>query len=993
MKKSILLLALMLGALFGFAQQTRTISGVVTAEENNEPLAGVTVTLKGTITATSTDASGKFQIDVPSTGNPELVISHTGFEELTVAVGNGASLSLKMKKSLRQLDEVVVIGYGQVKKRDLTGAVVSVKSDEIKKIPASNVMESLQGKIPGADITRTNGSAASGTSITIRGNRSLIANNSPLVIVDGIQYNSIQDINPNDIQSLEVLKDASSTAIYGSRGANGVIIVTTKKGSTGKAKINFNAYYGVNSLEEYPRYMTSSQYANWRREANRRITIAGINPGGIWSSSADDNLLFSPVEFTNINNGVNTDYTDLIIVDGKQQEYQVGVSAGSDKTKAYFSLDYYNEKGIFKNDALDRYTGRLNLEQSLGKIAKAGMQLQITYYDIDVRTSPVDEASKIAPFSLPYDSLGNVVLSPNNDAARWNPLIDEQPGIAINNTLLTRTLGAVFVELNPWKGLTFRTNLGMVFADSRQGGFFDQNSLLQRGARSLAIYNSAKGRTTNWENILTYNKKFGDHDLTLTGVTTFLQLNSENVSAQGARQILPSQLFYALQNATEGITIASGYAKENLISYAGRVNYSFKGKYLASLTIRTDGSSKLGEGNKWDVFPAAAFGWRIIDEDFMQGSNFLSDLKLRVSFGTTGSDAITAYRTQSSLIRIPNAFAENSALGLSFSDTVGNPNLKWEKTKTWNIGLDFGLFNSRLTGSIDFYKSQTFDLLTMKQLPGSSGVGTTFDNVGRTSNTGVDIMLNAAVIRKQDMSLNLGLTFYTNKERITELVNGVNDIVNSWFVGYPVNVIYDYEKVGIWQLADSNEAKLYNQKPGDIRVADLNGDKAITAASDRKVIGQLTPKWNAGLNIDFRYKGFDLNVFFFAKQGQTINYAYRTRVHLPGRENGAVWNYWTLENPSNEYPRPRTTSSFTALPYSSTLGYIDGSFIKLRALTIGYTVPRSAISRLGISNVRFYVSGKNLLTFSDVKDYDVERGGSLVNPLTRLVLAGVNVDF
>ena len=332
-------------------------------------------------------------------------------------------------------------------------------------------MESLQGKIPGADITRTNGSAASGTSITIRGNRSLIANNSPLVIVDGIQYGSIQDINPNDIQSLEVLKDASSTAIYGSRGANGVIIVTTKKGSTGKPKINFNAYYGVNSLEEYPRYMTSSQYANWRREANRRITIAGINPGGNWNSPADDNLLFSPVELTNINNGVNTDYTDLIIVDGKQQEYQVGVSAGSDKTKAYFSLDYYNEQGMFKNDALDRYTGRLNLEQSLGRIAKAGMQLQLTYYDIDVRTNPVDEASKISPFSLPYDSLGNVVLSPNNDAARWNPLIDEQPGIAINNTLLTRTLGAVFVELNPWKGFTFRSNLGMVFTDSRQGGF------------------------------------------------------------------------------------------------------------------------------------------------------------------------------------------------------------------------------------------------------------------------------------------------------------------------------------------------------------------------------------------------------------------------------------------------------------------------------------------------------------------------------------------
>jgi len=430
-----------------------------------------------------------------------------------------------------------------------------------------------------------------------------------------------------------------------------------------------------------------------------------------------------------------------------------------------------------------------------------------------------------------------------------------------------------------------------------------------------------------------------------------------------------------------------------LVSYAGRVNYSFKGKYLATFSIRTDGSSKLGEGNKWDVFPAGAIAWRIIEEGFMQNSKLFSDLKLRVSYGVTGSDAITAYRTQSSLIRIPNAFAENSALGLSFSDTVGNPNLKWEKTKAFNIGLDFGLFNNRITGSVDWYKTNTFDLLTLKQLPGSSGVSATFDNVGQTSNTGVDIAINAALIRKADMSFNVGLTFYTNKERITALNNGVNDIVNSWFIGYPVNVIYDYEKVGIWQLADSNEAKTFNQKPGDIRVADLNGDKAITAAADRKVIGQLTPKWNAGLNLDFRYKGFDVNAFFFAKQGQTINYAYLTRVHLPGRENGAIENYWTLENPSNDFPRPRTTSSFTALPYSSTLGYVDGSFIKLRALTVGYTLPRTAISKLGISNVRFYVSGKNLVSWSDVKDYDVERGGSLINPLTRLVLAGVNVDF
>ncbi|WEK33934.1 MAG: TonB-dependent receptor [Candidatus Pseudobacter hemicellulosilyticus] len=965
------------------------ITGRIT-DENGDALSGVSINIKGSSRGTTSDDKGAYSISAEPTD--VLIFTSVGFEPQETTVGARTAINITLISVAKNLENIVVIGYGQVRKRDLTGSVLSVKNEEIRKTPASNALESLQGKLAGADIVRNNGSAASGVSITIRGNRSLRADNGPLIIVDGVQYNSIQDISSNDIQSIEVLKDASSTAIYGSRGANGVVIVTTKRGATGKPKISAHSYYGISEVAGYPRFMNSTEYVDWRREANRRIPLAGINPNGNWIDAANDNLLFNSIEQTNINNGVNTDYPDLFLQQGNQQEHHVGVAAGNDQTKGYLSMGYYNEKGIFELDELKRYTARMGLDQQLGKIAKAGMQVQFTYYDVDTRTSPMDEASKISPFSLPRDSAGKVVLSPNNEAARWNPLIDEEPGIALNNTITQRTFAVAYVELNPFKGFSWRSNLGMVFTNLTNGAFYDRNSLLQRGTNALGSYLAGKGRNTNWENIISYNKQVNDHNFTLTGVTTFLQNNYEEAAAQGNKQVLPSQLYYGLANALDGIAIRSGYSKENLVSFAGRINYSMLGKYLASFSIRTDGSSKLGPGNKWSVFPAAALAWRISDEDFLRSSRAISDLKLRVSYGVTGSDAIPPYRTQSVLTRIPNAFGESPLPGFTFSDTIGNADLKWERTKAFNVGIDLGLFNNRVVAQIDVYRTQTTNLLIDRLLPPTSGVSRTFQNIGATRNTGIDIGINVAVIKKTDLSFNAGLNFYANKEEITDLLNGVDDVANKWFIGSPVRVSYDYRKIGIWQLADSTAAKAVKQLPGDIRVADLNGDKAITT-EDREVVGQLVPKWNASLSLDFKYKQLDLNVFLFARYGQTIEYAYLNRVHLPGRENGAVVNYWTLENPSNDFPRPRTTSSFVSLPYSTTLQYVDGSFLKIRTITLGYTLPKTFTSRFGVNNLRVYATGRNLVTFSKVDDYDVERGGPLINPMTKLIVWGLSVDL
>jgi TonB-linked SusC/RagA family outer membrane protein len=970
----------------------KPVSGRIT-DENGVPLVGVSVNIKGTSKGTTTDTKGEFTINAEE--NETLVFSYVGYEQQEFKVGGGNNVSLSLVSIKKDLETVVVVGYGSVKKRDLTGSVISIKADEIKKVPAANLLESLQGKLPGADIMRNNGSASSGVSVVIRGNRSITASNGPLFIVDGIQYSSIQDINPNDIQSMEVLKDASATAIYGSRGANGVILVTTKKGTTGKPRISANSYYGVSSNTGFPDFMNSIEYRNLRREANRRITLAGINPTGTWLSDSNDGLLFNGAELTNINNGVYTDYLDRLFTNGNQQEHQVGVTAGSDKTKVYLSLGYYNEEGIFNLDNLDRYTARLNIDQTLGKIAKTGMQFQFTYYDANTRFNPIDEASKVSPFSEPFDANGNIILSPMNEAARWNPLIDDQPNIkTVNNSVTSRSLGVAYFELTPFKGFTARSHLGLVIDNSRVGTFNESNSLARRGQGSFANYTDNTGRNLTWENIFTYNKTWSEHSIALTGVTSFLQNNSEFVSAEGRNQILSSQLFYGLGNAVDGIVIASGYIKSNLVSYTGRLNYSFRGKYLFSGTIRTDGSSKLGPGNKWDYFPSAAVAWRISDETFLASSKTFNELKLRVSYGTTGSDAIDAYQTQSGLIRIPNSFGDNAALGFTFSDRLGNPDLKWEKTKVFNTGLDFGLIDNRITGSIDYYNTKTTDLLLDRLLPPTSGVSRVTQNIGSTSNTGIDVSVNVAVIRKKDMTFNAGVTFYTNKERITALVNGSNDLANGWFIGYPVRVLFDYRKIGIWQLADSAAALLNNQRPGDIRVSDENGDKVITSA-DRTVVGQLAPKWNGGLNLDFRFKGFDFNAYVFARMGQSIDYNYYTRVHLAGRENGARVNYWTLENPSNDFPRPRSSvAGVTNLAYGSTLGYIDGSFIKLRNISLGYTLPQSLVSKLKLSNVRVYITGKNLWTIhSHVKDYDVERGGGLTTPFTKLVVGGINVDL
>lgn len=976
--------------------QTRTITGQVLGSEKAEALLGVTVLAKGTTNGNSTDTEGRFTLQIPDKQEVTLVISYLGYKSQELVVKpDQARLEVRLSPELAALDDVVVIGYGTVRKRDLTGAVVSVKGEEVTKLPVTTITEALQGKIPGADISRANGYAGQGASIRIRGNRSIAnpgSSNNVLYIVDGVQNVNAADIDPNDVQSIEVLKDASSTAIYGSRGANGVIIITTKRGITGKPKINFNAYSGITKVAGYGEFMSGPQYVDFRREAFRAA--------GTWNSPANDAVAFNPAQLAAIQNEEYVNWPNQVLHNGMQQNYQVGLSGGSENTKVYFSLGYYDEKGLLKLDRFKRYTTRANIDQTVNKWLKVGVQSQLAYINNDIRRDPLNLASQAVPLGRAYDDEGRLIYRLLG-STQINPLADEQPGAYERNTKTNRLSAAAYVELTPLDGLSLRSTFAANYATAEAGSFYGLNTIDGAGNRSQASITNTQSRNLNWENVLTYRKDIGDHSLTLTGVASHLAFVNTNSFAGGQNQVLPSQSFYNLGAANQNPFFGSGYSRNNLISFAGRVNYSWKGRYLFTFTSRADGSSKLAPGNKWAYFPSGALGWRIIEESFMQNVKFLTELKLRGSYGISGNDGINPYATQNALTNTQFSFNDaNATPTYTISPTIGNLDLGWEKTATADIGVDFGLFDNRLTGAVDYYDARTSELIFPYTLPAFTGVTTVNRNIGRTRNRGLEVSLTSQNLRGKSLTWSTTVTFARNKETIVELPNGnviADDYRNSLIVGQPSQVYYDYKKIGIWQLGEESEAAQYGAgvfQPGDIKVADISGpdgvpDGRITAA-DRTIIGSRVPKWTGGLSNDVRYKAFDLNMLLVARVGQWISSDYYAKYTRSGNNNGAVVDYWTPENPTNEYPRPHATRT---LSYITTLTEREASWAKVRNVTLGYTIPKSIVSKARIDNVRVYVSGRNLYTFSNLRDFDPEGEGVIDRPLNRAYVIGLNVGF
>ncbi|KAA2241335.1 TonB-dependent receptor [Chitinophaga agrisoli] len=974
----------------GLMAQQKTVTGKITDQISKQPLPGATVNVKGTSQGVAADVNGVFSIQAGPSAI--LVVSYMGYGTQEITVGNQSSINIALSNSISNVNEIVVVGYGQVKKRDLTGSVVSIKGDEAVKVPAGNAIEALQGKIPGADIYRDNGYAGGGSNFRIRGTRSIAnpgASNNVLYIVDGVQGFTMSDIDPNDIQSVDVLKDASSTAIYGSRGANGVVIITTKRGATGKPKLTFSSYAGVSDVSKYGRMKTGPEYIAFKREAYRAV--------GTWASPADDDKIFNPQELNAIQNQQYINWPDLLLHHGAQQNYQVGVSGGTERTKIYFSAGYYHEKGILKMDGYKRYSTRFNIDQTINNWLKVGISSQFAYIDNDTRRDPFNQATKALPLGLPFDSAGNIVVYPVG-GTQMSPLSDEQPGQWDANTKTQRFSGAAYVELTPLKDLNIRSTFTTTQSGTTAGQFYGKSTIIGNNATSQAMINNSSFSFISWETQANYHKEVKDHSLDVTGVVSYNQTVNTSNYALGKNQTFPSQSWYNLAGATQSPQYGSGYNKFALLSFTGRINYSYLGRYLLTLTGRSDGSSKLAPGHKWAFFPSVAAGWRISDESFMKQQGIFSDLKLRASWGISGNDVIAPYATQNSLSVIPFTYDEaNQVAAYGINAQIANPNLSWELTATTDIGLDFSILKDRINGSVDYYDARTYDLIFPYTLPSSTGVGTINRNVGKTRNKGVEVSLTTNNIVTSAFRWSTNISWARNKEEITELPNGnviSSDYRQSLILGQSPTIYYDYKKLGIWQLGEEAEAEKYQAKPGDIKIADISGpdgkpDGKITAA-DRTIIGTRVPKWTGGISNSFSYKNFDLDIQIIARIGQWMSSDYYAKYYRNGSQNGSAMDYWTPENPTNAYPRPSATGSSS---YITTLTEYQNSYAKLRNVTLGYTLPKTFTNRAKIERVRIYVSGKNLAFIAKNKDFDPESEGIIDQPLSKLYVAGLNVTF
>lgn len=984
-----------------FAQ--KVVSGQVTDAGTDEPLPGVNILIKDAAgQGTVTDLDGQYTITVPD-NQAVLLFSFIGYQSEEVPVGTKNTINVSLVQDIASLDEVVVIGYGTVKRRDLTGSVASIKAEEIMQTPTHNAIEAVMGRVPGIDIVRSSGEAGAGTNVLIRGQRSIFGSSSPLYIIDGFQGGSIADLNPNDIASIDVLKDASATAIYGSQGANGVIIVTTKRGKVGKPKVSYNGYYGINGLTPFPERLMGEEYVNVRREAWRTA--------GRWEDESDDQKLFAEDEWNAYQAGEWVDWVDELMRNGSQQSHTVTVNGGSENTKVFASGGYFKEEGMYRLNDYTRYNARFNLDQNFSSWAKAGFLSQIAYHDLNRRRDPLGDAISAVPLGQPYNEFGEININPvAGNPSVVSPLADELPNAAVDNENNISVNINAFVEITPLKGLSIRSNFGSRLNGGRRGQYYSANSYTRRNQRnSMAAVSSFFNRFYHWDNIINYSREIGDHSFTLTGITNFTEGINDNAYASGMNQLLPSNLYYNL-GATdpESRAISSGYVGSKTMSYAARINYSFKGKYLLTLTNRIDGASRLAPGNQWDAFPSIAAAWNIDQESFMQNINNVSQLKIRASYGIAGNSGINEYGTQSLIYPRTNlGFGDVPAPYYQFAGRVGNPNLGWEKSATTNVGLDLGFFQNRINATIDAYNTETTDILFVRNLPQSTGVAEVWQNVASTRNRGIELSLNTVNVDTRDFRWNSTLTFTRNREEITGLID-TSDIIqqenNSLLIGHPINSFYTYKKLGIWQLEEGDEAAelLFGSEtgppfaPGDIKLEDVNGDGIINPDNDRQYVGSSVPKWVAGLRNHFRYKAFDLDIFLFARWGQTINAEFLGRYNPEGTGGSlALFDYWTPENPSNDFPRPRRGPIHNIFGYQS-LTYVDGSYFKIRNIQLGYNMPNRWSEKIGIHNIRFYATGGNLLVLTKsplLKNYDPEGGGSESYPINRQVVFGVNIDF
>ena len=1004
--------------------QQMTVNGMVT-DSSGAPLSGVSVFLKDTKTGVLTDESGHYSLPL-KVSKGVLVFSFVGYESKEVPFDHQTELNVSLDAQSNTLNEIVVVGYGTQKRQDVTGAIAGISQKEIESRPVADALQAMQGKVAGVDITSTE---RPGTvdGITIRGVRSLTASNSPLFVVDGIPLTTggIEYLNPTDIASIDVLKDASATAIYGSRGANGVVIVTTKQGKIGRTALDLNMSTTVENLQDKMTMMNAAQYIDFKRWSYY-YKSPDVYPRGDQPTIDNDKAIFlassDPSAWENIEKGwasgtwdgskvATTDWLGMVTQTGITKNLNLSVSGGTDKIKAYSSFGYLDNQGTQRGQGYKRYSANVNVDIKATKWFSMGGNLQASYSvqeygqsstgsnPLSSQGSIYEQARTELPYTVPYDADGNRIEYPGGDVAiktvagEWNLSQDQR--------VTLRAFGSFYAQIDfgemlpVLKDLKYRVNFGPDISSYRDGVYIDSASVRSSGVNYASLSKTQKTSYT-LDHLIYYNKTIGKHDVGVTLLGSWTQYNTETSSLSAYGVAFPSQKWNALTSSYISSTDLSGYSsgltKSQLQSYMARVNYSYNDRYMLTLSARRDGASQLAEGHKYSWFPSAALAWRIDKESFMNAS-WVNDLKLRFGVGVTGNSAIDAYATQGALSSLFYPYESTLTSGTTPSSVMANQDLGWEKTTQYNVGVDFALFNRRVSGSLDVYKSKTTDLLMAMDVPTVTGYTSTYANVGATANKGIDFSLTTQNINLKDFSWTTTTNVSWQNDHIVSLANGdQDDINNNWFIGQPIGVIYGYKSAGLWQASDEALYSIYNANgssfsPGNVRVVDINGDSALDANNDRIIIGNTRPRWIVGMTNTFTYKSFELSVFLYGR----LKYMYDTGGENEGaRGSQRLINYYTEVNTDADYQKPIRSDGSGDIYYGA-LGYKDGSFIKIRNISLGYNLSPAILKKLSITGLKAYVQVTNPgMLFSNIGWMDMD----LVSPTyNRGVTFGINASF
>jgi TonB-linked SusC/RagA family outer membrane protein len=955
--------------------QQKTVTGRV-VDANNNPLAGVNVVEKGTTNGVMTGADGKFSITVVS-GTPVLKFSFIGYDDQEVAVGNQTTVNMTLTVSTIGLEEVVVVGYGTQRKEAVTGSVASISGSTLRDVPSGNITQALQGRVSGVDMEQTSSKPGATMQIRIRGTRSLNASNDPLVVLDGIPFaGSIGDISPSDIKSVDILKDAAATAIYGSRGANGVILITTNKGMKGqKARFTYSGYYGMKSIfAQYP-MMNGPEFRALRTAAN-----------------------MYPIDGADESNDFNTNWQDLFYKTGAVTSHDLGVSGGTEKGNYNFGVGYFKDEAIMPGQDYSRFSFRGTLDQEIGKFFRFGFTTNNNYSITMGSNLGLYGVLSLSPLANPYNADGTwkrTIKMPLDEQWTYSKAIINKLGDGwIDQTKAYSSYNTIYGEIKipGIEGLKYRANVGANFRMSN-GGQYTGQGIFALNATTVSTATVSNSLATNWaiENLLTYDRTFAQkHQVNLVAMYSAEQTLYNN-SQVSAKDIPADALqFYNLGRAAGEFTIDpnnQGYQMSGLMSWMGRVMYSYDNRYMLSVTYRSDASSRLAEGHKWHSYPAVSAGWNIANESFMKNITQINSLKLRVGYGETSNQSINPYATLGLLSTRPYNFGTLNLTGFYVSQ-LPNPNLGWEFSKTWNFGLDFALLKNRLSGTIEYYVTKTSDILLSLNLPSTSGVGSYTGNIGATQNKGWEVSLNGVILDNlSGFTWDAGINLYGNRNKLVALASGQpDDKTNWWFVGHPIDVIYDYENIGLWQAGDPylNILEGAAGKPGMIKVkytGDFNPDGTPTRminSSDQQIIS-LEPKFQGGFNTRVAYKGFDLGIIgAFKSGGVLISTLYSSSGYLnllTGRRGNVKVDYWTTDNTGAKYPAPGASGVYSGdnPKYGSTMGYFDGSYMKIRTITLGYNLDHiNWIKNTGIDKLRLYVTIQN--PFVMFSPYNKETG-------------------